>query len=72
MASRFMISVALTWAGASVGVAVAHRGSLDPTVYNVLTVLDRWLPFGTLGRMLCLSACMMFAHASRRRSVILL
>ena len=50
---------------------VKRKGSLDPTVYNVMTVLGIWLPFGTLGRMLCLFARLVFALASRRRSVIL-
>ena len=50
---------------------VTRRGSLDPTVYNVLTMLDLWLPFGTLGRMLCLSARILFALALLRWSVIL-
>ena len=72
MASRFIIYVALAWAGAPVGVASScfleretRQGSLDPTVCNVLTVLDLWLPFGTLGRMLCLSARLVFVPLLR-------
>ena len=50
---------------------MTRREILDPTVYNALTMLGLWCPFGAWGWMLCLSVGLLFVLVLLQRSVIL-